>query len=146
VVFLGIKKAQAAVEFLAISAVAIAILAISVLLYNDFSGAAARTKSALEAQAICNGAASTFAAFSALGDGASANFSLPAHAPDTDYTVWIAGDRSIVKVDYSINRDRLGVGCHFPQVRVENATGSAQFQLKQDFFLNKTNGVIMVVQ
>jgi hypothetical protein len=139
-------KAQASTEFMALVAVSVAMLGISLIVYSLYSTSAAQAQRSLEAEAICQQVSSFFGSFHSLGDGAQANFSLPA-TPGGDYTVWMFGDRSLVKVEYDFSGNRVGTGCTFPAMNVTNIPsqpGGRVFQLNSSFALKNSNSVIVV--
>jgi hypothetical protein len=146
-------KAQVSTEFLAFMAIGIAMLAISLVLYSIYSNAAGRAQRSLEADGLCMQVSSLFSSVSSLGDGASADFSMPA-TQGGNYTVWMLGDRSLVKVEYFIAGQKMGVGCHFPAANVTNATASVGcspplpqcFMLMKKFTLQNNGGTLNVIQ
>ncbi|MFA6214620.1 MAG: hypothetical protein WC717_05075 [Candidatus Micrarchaeia archaeon] len=127
-------------------AVDIALLAVALMLYSAYSASAARTGQALEAEGMCQEVSSFFGSFSALGEGASASFHFKKPYAGAEYSVRMLGDRSIVRVDYNVSGNVLGVGCRFPAANVTNGTGAARFQLGRSFNATGSNGVIVVVQ
>lgn len=141
------SRGQASIEFLALMGISIIMLAIFLWMYSLYSAAAANEQRALDAEGTCVQVASFFGSFSALEDGAVASFALPKPYAGGNYTVWMLGDRSLVKVEYDNSGDRVGVGCKFPKVNVTNTEGNlsgATFTLGKNFMLKKISGAIVV--
>ena len=140
------KQGQVALEFLAFMAIGVAMLAVSLVIYSYYSAAATGSQRALEAEGTCLQVASFFSAVSALGDGASANFSLDKPYAGARYTVRVSGEgnRSLVRVDYDLSGDSMGVGCHLPSANITNGSGNTTFTLARAFMLKNAGGRINV--
>jgi hypothetical protein len=144
------RLGQASTEFLAFMAIGIVILTITLVIYSTYSSAAKSTQLALEADAECVQIASFFSSFAMMGEGSTAAFSLPRSYDGAKYDVWVIGNQSLIKVDYELSGERMGVGCHYPAMNVTNATdgGTGEgkvFALNRNFVLhNNGKGVIWV--
>ena len=140
-------QGQVALEFLAFMAIGVAMLAVSLVIYSFYSAAATGSQRALEAEGTCLQVASFFSSIAALGDGTSANFSLARPYAGERYNVRVAKtpqNGSMVRVDYDLSGDSMGVGCRLPAADIANGSGSTTFTLARAFMLRNTGGKINV--
>lgn len=140
----GRLKAQAATEFLAMTALGVSLLAVALLVYSFHAEEAKRVRSALEAHGICMKAASSIGAALALGPFSQSPLALPAKLNGENYSVWVAGKSHLVKVNYDDAGDPAGVGCNFPAANITNSTGGTLFQLARDSIIKNTGGVLKI--
>ncbi|VVB98831.1 Uncharacterised protein [uncultured archaeon] len=127
-------------------AVSIAVLSLSLIMYSIYSASAAEAERALEAEGICLEVSSFVGSFSSLGQGAVAHYAISRPYSKSNFTVFMVGDRSLVKVDYENAGERVGVGCRFPSTHVTDGTGASTFSLSRNFTLVNTEGGVVVVQ
>ena len=152
----GRLRGQASVEFLTFMAVAIAMLAVSMGIYSFYSSAAGNARRALVAEGMCGQVSSFLGSFASLGEGAHAEFSLPKQSAGENYTVFVLGNRSLVRVNYEFEGKTMGVGCRFPAASVACVPGTIpdigcrlpygddKILLERKFLLNNTGNSIEV--
>jgi hypothetical protein len=138
------RAGQAAIEFLAMMAMGIVMLSIALFMYSSYWDAAGQTRTALEAQSLCSRTANIIAGVGALGDGGSAALGTRKAMAEGNYTVFVVGNHSLVRVDYLSGGKKAGFSCQFPKAEAWQApSGNSTFALRgNETIENKGGGLV----
>lgn len=113
---------------------------LSIFIYVLFVQEADQIKNHLEANQRCMQVSSSISSFASLRGNSTYTFNLSDTLNGKNYTVRVASNASIVRIDY----DSAGVGCSFQTTNITHSTGATLFVLEKNATITNNGGVLTV--
>ncbi|MEW5996780.1 MAG: hypothetical protein AB1657_04260 [Candidatus Micrarchaeota archaeon] len=139
----GSRKAQASIEFTIMAFFSLMLLLAATFIYSWQSAEIAEARTFSEMRSICSSLSARVSGLVMAGSGASVKLDYPEKLYGDNYSIWVQGNESIVKV---IRTDALGevssVGCYLKTRGVSNGTSYAFFAGANDTLRNDEGVVV----
>ena len=133
-------RGQTNTEFLIMFSFMLLLLAVSVFIYFLNLQEANQIKDTLEATQICLQVSSSISSFASLGGNSTYNFNLSDTLNGKNYTIRIASNASLVRIDYDV----AGVGCRLRTTNLTNSSASTLFELRKNATIRNNGGALRV--
>jgi len=135
-------KASTGSEFLIMFLIVLLLFSISLAIYFMYSSESISLAKYTRATSLCQQVASSLNSFASLGGNSSFKFDLPNNLNYKNYSVWIVGNKKLVKINYESN----GVGCNLHTSNITNSSGATFFELSKNATVRNYNGVLIIGQ
>lgn len=133
-------KAQTSLEFMVMLAPILIVFMVTIFIYSEHTAEASQYRKMMEANSICLAASSAIGSLASLPGNSSYQLNLPKYLDGQNYTVWVAANARLVKVNYG----NSGLGCRLPALNITNSAGVAMFGLQKNATIRSYSGVIVV--